>query len=233
VLTVAAAAERASVAGARGLWPFARPLALVAALAMLGAGTWFARAPLLRGAAELWIVSDRVDAADAVVILGGGVETRPFAAAAYYRAGLVKTVLLSNVSPNRVEALGIAPSHVELNRSVLLKLGVPPAAIEILGTTVSNTYEEAAALRGWAEHRHPRAVIVPSELFSSRRVRWVVQHALADTATQVFVPALDAPEYDRGNWWTHEQGVIAFQNEVIKYAYYRLKYRAAMGGGHP
>jgi hypothetical protein len=216
------------VVGRWGLLSFRRALALVVALAILSAAAWIARGPLLRGAAELWIVSDPVAPADVVVILGGGIETRPFAAADYYKAGLVKGVLLSNVSPNGVEALGIAPAHVELIRSVLLKLGVPAAAIETFGTGLSNTYEEALALQIWAKRTHARAVIVPSEIFSSRRVRWVVRHALADTATQVYVPALDSPEYDRRNWWNHEQGVIAFQNELIKYAYYRFKYRAAV-----
>jgi len=228
VLTLVVPVTRERVVGRRGLWSLTRPLALVVALALLSAGAWLARAPLLRGAAELWIVSDPVEAADVVVILGGGVETRPFAAADYYRSGLVKGVLLSNVSPNRVEALGIAPSHVELNRSVLLKLGVPATAIEVFGAGLSNTYEEAVALRVWAERTHPRAVIVPSEIFSSRRVRWIVRHALADTATEAYVPALDSPEYNRRTWWKHEQGVIAFQNEIIKYAYYRFKYRATV-----
>jgi hypothetical protein len=29
---------------------------------------------------------------------------------------------------------------------------------------------------------------------------------------------------DGDNWWRHEAGVIGFQNEVIKYLYYRVKY---------
>ena len=41
-------------------------------LAALAAAVWFNRVPLLRGAAELWIVSDPVGPADAIVILGGG-----------------------------------------------------------------------------------------------------------------------------------------------------------------
>ncbi len=26
------------------------------------------------------------------------------------------------------------------------------------------------------------------------------------------------------DWWQHKEGVIAFQNEIIKFLYYRLKY---------
>jgi hypothetical protein len=43
-------------------------------------------------------------------------------------------------------------------------------------------------------------------------------------AVQVQVQALPPLEYDIDTWWQHEAGVIGFQNEVIKYLYYRLKY---------
>ena len=38
------------------------------------------------------------------------------------------------------------------------------------------------------------------------------------------VPALDPLDYGRNDWWKHEAGVIGFQNEVMKYLYYRMKY---------
>ena len=73
----------------------------VLALACIGAGAWLAREPLLRGAADLWIVSDEVTQADAVAVLGGSVEVRPFAAADLYHRGLVKKVLVSNNQESR------------------------------------------------------------------------------------------------------------------------------------
>ena len=35
---------------------------------------------------------------------------------------------------------------------------------------------------------------------------------------------LNAPGYTRAEWWKTEAGMIAFQNEIMKYLYYRLKY---------
>ena len=54
-------------------------------LAVLVAGVWFERAPLLRGAADLWIVSDPVTRSDVVAVLGGQVEVRPFFAGVHSR----------------------------------------------------------------------------------------------------------------------------------------------------
>jgi uncharacterized SAM-binding protein YcdF (DUF218 family) len=205
---------------ARG-WRLALVLAgILAAVIVTG---WTARAPLLRSAAEAWIAGDDPEPADAVAVLGGGLDTRPFAAADYYRRALVKKVLISNVGADPAERLGVLSSHVEYNRRVLLKLGVPESAIEPVGENLANTYQEVRALRDWATRTKARSIIVPTEVFSTRRVRWTLHRVLGGTVV-IRVTALAPYGYDRDNWWQHEAGVIAFQNEVIKYLYYRMKY---------
>jgi uncharacterized SAM-binding protein YcdF (DUF218 family) len=201
-----------------------RVLAPLLLLAAITAAAWSGRAVLLRAAADLWGVSDPVVPADAVVVLGGGIGTRPFAASEYYRKGLVPRVLVSNVRQTRIQELGIVPSDAALARSVLVQLGVPEEVIEELGSGLSNTYEEAVALRVWAQHSQVRSVLVPTEIFSARRVRWVFDREFAGTGIRIAVPALDVPEYDHSKWWKDDKGIIAFQNEVLKYFYYRMKY---------
>lgn len=73
------------------------------------------------------------------------------------------------------------------------------------------------------EHR-PQRLLIPTELFHTRRVNWLMEKQLKDLKVDVRVIALDLPEYNRTNWWQREQGVIAFQNEVIKYLLYRTRY---------
>jgi len=198
-------------------------LALAGMVAALAVSAWLARKPLLRTTADLWIVGDDPAPADAVAVFGGGLEVRPFAAADYYRRGLVGKILISNIGAKPSEQLGVLPSHVEQNRRVLLKLGVPASAIEPFGENLANTFEEASALRDWAARAGARRVIVPTEIFSARRLRWTLRRVLRDTA-EVRVTALTPYDYDRNDWWKHESGIITFQNEVIKYLYYRVKY---------
>jgi uncharacterized SAM-binding protein YcdF (DUF218 family) len=198
-------------------------LALVVTLVALAVAAWYGRALLLRSAADFWIVSDPIGSADAVAVFGGGLEDRPFAAATYYRQGLVKKILISNVHENPTERLGVLLPHTAANRSVLLKLGVPEGDIETFGTDLSNTREEALALRDWATRQRMRSIIVPTEIFAARRLRWML-HRVFGNDLAIRVPALDPSEYREDDWWRHEQGVIGFQNELIKYVYYRLKY---------
>ena len=198
-------------------------LALVAGIAILALWAWRKPDTLLRGAADLWIVSDQPAPADAIAVLGGGLEYRPFAAADYYRRGLAPKILVSNIGASPAERLGVLRSHVRANIEILEKLGVPVSAIEPFGENLSDTFAEATALHQWAVRNGARRIMVPTDIFGARRLRWTLHHVFGNDAA-ILVPAIDLPDYQRGNWWKNEQGVIAFQNEVAKYLYYRLKY---------
>jgi uncharacterized SAM-binding protein YcdF (DUF218 family) len=198
-------------------------LGILVLLLALGAASWYMRAPVLRVATDLWIVSDSVGPADAVAVFGGGIEDRPFAAAEYYRKGLVRKILVSNVHESPTEVLNVLLPHAAANRALLLQLGVPEDAIETFGTNLSNTHQEALALRDWAVRTGAHSIIVPTEIFATRRVRGTL-HRVFDDATVIRVPGLAPPEYRQDNWWHDEKGIVAFQNEILKYAYYRFKY---------
>ena len=203
-----------------------KPIVIVFLLVAITTLLWIGRDVLLRNAAELWVVSDDVSPADAIVVLGGGIDTRPFAAVEDYKKGLAPKVLVANVSLSRAEILGAQPSHTAANRNVLLKLGVPEADIETFGTEVSSTYEEAEALREWAIRVHAKNIIIPIEMFTSRRVRWTLTHTFAGTGTSVQIQVItpDSRDYNQSNWWRSHSGLIAFQSEVLKYLYYRWVY---------
>jgi hypothetical protein len=91
------------------------------------------------------------------------------------------------------------------------------------GDDVSNTHQEVTALKEWAVRNSAHSIIVPTEAFSSRGVRWILEHKMADTGVKTQVAALDPTDYRRDQLWRTEQGVLNFQSEVIKYVYYRLK----------
>jgi len=189
---------------------------MFAVVAALGTGAWVGRDWLLRSAADFWIVSDPIGPADAVAVFGGGIQDRPFAAAQYYRQGLVKKVLVSNAG-------GVFMPYVAATEGILLKLGVPASAIEIFGNALTNTHEEVLALRAWAERNNACSIIVPTETFSARRVRWMLQRAFGGECV-IRVIALDLPQFHRDDWWRQTQGIITFRTELIKYIYYRLNY---------
>src|SRR5215472_13094270 len=174
-----------------------RPLIGAFVLATVVAGGWFLREPVLVGAADLWFVSDPVSRADAIVVLSGGLATRPFVAAELWRRGLADKILISQAPEERAVSMGAMPSHTELNREILLKWGVPAGAIETFGTANRSTRDEAVALREWAKRNAVSSFIIPTEIFPARRVRWIFRREFSGTAVRIEVPSVEPPGYTR------------------------------------
>ena len=184
--------------------------------------------PLLTGLANAWIVNEPLAKADAILVLGGGLETRPFAAAALYQLSTNNyphcKVLLTQPELPLTARMGLTVPEFVIARQVLLSNGVPPTAIQMIGTNVTSTRDEAVAARAWLVTHHASRIIIPTDLLHTRRARWIFQQALRNTGAEVHVTAVELPRYSASNWWSHEEGLIAFQNEVVKSVYYHLRY---------
>jgi uncharacterized SAM-binding protein YcdF (DUF218 family) len=207
------------------LRPIIRRLAwLLACGCVLLLGGYLFRAPLLTGLADAWVVNDPVSKADAIVILGGGLENRPFAAAKLFRDGVAPHVLYMDVRLSPTEEMGITLSEREQTRRILLSNNVPETALTMIGANVASTYDESKAVRAWIETSGVKTILIATDLFHTRRARWVFDKELRGTKTVIHVVAIDPLRYRINDWWQHEEGVIAFQNEIVKYIYYRFKY---------
>jgi uncharacterized SAM-binding protein YcdF (DUF218 family) len=188
----------------------------------LGGGIWVYRDTLLQGAADLWVVSDKITHADAVVVLGGGYDVRPVVAAKLYRDGIVPKVLLSRATEIVVNEKQATAEQIDVR--VLLQLGVPHNAIEFFGHGSTSTHDEALTLKEWATRHQVSRLIVPAEVFFARRARWVLRQAFLKTNIRVEVPSFDPPlAYSRLEWWK-SGGWRTFPIEIIKYLYYRVRY---------
>jgi uncharacterized SAM-binding protein YcdF (DUF218 family) len=170
------------------------------------------------------VVNDPVTKADAIVILGGGLENRPFAAAKLFHDGVAPQILYMDVRLGPAEEMGITVPEKEQTRRILLSNNVPEAAMTEIGTNVASTYDESRAVRAWVEKSGAKTIIIPTDPFHTRRARWVFSKELRGTKTGIHVIAVNAVHYRVKDWWRHEEGWVAFQNEVIKYIYYRFNY---------
>jgi uncharacterized SAM-binding protein YcdF (DUF218 family) len=204
--------------------PWLRLLAWLLALCALVLALCLFRVPILTALANAWVVSDPLAKADAIVVLGGGLESRPFAAAKFYHDGLAPKVLFMDVRLSQTAKLGVTPSERELTRRVLLSNNVPGAAMEPIGHAVATTYDETQAVRAWVTTHQAKSILIATDLFHTRRVQWIFGKELKGTGVEIRVRAVKPEAYGITDWWRNEGGLIAFQNEVIKYAYYRLKY---------
>jgi hypothetical protein len=167
--------------------------------------------------AQRWMVSDDIKPADAIVVTGGALDVRPAAAARLFRQGIAPLVL---VSKSDADAGWEAMRMCER----LLACGVPLEAIAHFRIVLHSTYGEARGVADCARSFGLKRVIVPVELFQTRRVRWIFRRQLFRLHINVAVKAIVPPYYSAQNWWETKLGRTNFRNELIKYAFYRLRY---------
>ncbi len=187
-------------------------------------GGYLCRASLLAGAARLWIVDDASAQTDAIAVLGGGAQFRTFAAARLYHEGIAPKVAFIDVGLGlRERERGQATSdETILLRAVLLHEGVPETNVVVVGRGEKNTAEEAFALREWAVKSGVKRLLIPTNHFHTRRVDWFFRKVFAGTGIETRTKAVPMGHYSTDDWWQHEDGVITFQNEVIKMARYLI-----------
>jgi uncharacterized SAM-binding protein YcdF (DUF218 family) len=178
---------------------------------------WLVAPAALRAAAQLWLISDPLEPVDVIVVLGGGLDIRPESAAALYKRGMAPLVVVGVSRYDQGE-------HAELNRNMLMKFGVPAHAIVEFPFQPHNTYGEALGLLRWARDNGVKKVLIPVEIFQTRRVKWIFDRELSADRIRVIVQAVTLSPYNTNNWWLRKDGLINFRNEVIKLFYYRLRY---------
>ena len=189
-------------------------LALVGAL--LAAIAWQTREHWLSGIAEAWVVSDPVERADAVMVLGGGAQFRSFEAARMHREGLAAKVLFPGLKLGPAETNAVISSETELIGLVLEHERIPAAAREQIGENITSTRDEVTALRAWADRTRARVIIVPTDPFHTRRLKSLTRSLFAGSPTRVLVTVVEPPGYRWQEWWRDEHGFLAFQNELLK-----------------
>jgi uncharacterized SAM-binding protein YcdF (DUF218 family) len=192
------------------------------ALAAIATLAYSFRYPLMTSAASAWVVNEPLLKADGIVVLGGGLDSRPLIAAELYRRGLAREVLVAIPDAHPAAKLHVMPADAEVTVALLRKLGVPESAILPFGGRVASTRDEAQALRKWVELHPGYRLIIPTDPFHTRRVRYIFGRELEGLPVHIRVMSVPNERYDPLEWWKSEEAVLQFQNEIIKLAFYYL-----------
>ena len=175
-------------------------LLIIAAVAAPRLGAWL-------------VVEDPLQKADAIFVLGGTLFERPLEAVDLYHEGWAPRLLLMRqiADDGEVELRRrglVYQREIDVQVDVLMRLGVPRAAIEILDEQDS-TKDEADALRAVVvANRWPRVIVVTSKQHT-RRARLVMNRRVADTGAQVMVRASRYDKTDVDAWW-RQRGTLRF-----------------------
>jgi len=185
------------------------------------------RRPILEGAAELWIVNDKPQNADVILLPGGQIATRPPMAARLYLEGHAPRIFVLRESPNALlHADTPGTERAEFVADYLQRAGVPSEALTFSKGRPNSTWEEATQFATWwqslPEDQRPETALLVTDAFHGRRARWCFRKQVP--AVQVFVTPVPHRYYGSYNWWKTSHGVADFRSEIAKSIAYGFGY---------
>lgn len=182
-------------------------------------------------AARLLIIeSADLPRADCLAVLAGSgayVERTKLAAQLFNEGRAPKILLTGDHMPgpwSTVHQRNL--SFAERAVAELRTAGVPSDRIEVLPQRVSSTHDEAVALREYAVAHNLRSLLVVTSAYHSRRARWTLRRAFAESGVEVGLSpvSLDERAPSPATWWLSGQGWSTIATEYVKLVYYRLRY---------
>jgi uncharacterized SAM-binding protein YcdF (DUF218 family) len=159
------------------------------------------------------VVSDPLQPADAIVVLGGTMYERQLEAVDLYKAGLAPRICLfreiADYGERELMARGIPFLRaVDVQIDAMEKLGVPRSAITILAEAGS-TADEAAHVRDLVQRDHLSTLIIVTSKQHTRRARLVMRRRLASTGVTVMVRPSSYDRAEVEHWW-RERATLRF-----------------------
>lgn len=173
---------------------------------------YLARHPLLRVAGNWWIVSDPLQHADAIIVIGDDnyPADRAAQAAELFESGWAPVVVASG------RMLRPYSGFAEIIAHDLQSKGVPAGAVLPFSHRAANTREEAEALTSLVAQRHWHKVILVTSSYHTRRARYTFRKVFPSEVTVLASPAPDS-DYDPSRWWESRLGVKIFFEESVGY----------------
>jgi uncharacterized SAM-binding protein YcdF (DUF218 family) len=173
---------------------------------------YLARLPLLRAAAGIWIVQDRVAPADGMIVLGDDdfSSDRAAEAASLFRAGWAPQVVASG------RMLRPYVSIADFMARDLQSRGVPASAIIRFSHQADDTREEAEGLRVLVAQKGWRRVLLVTSNYHTRRARYIFRKILP-VSVSLEVAGASTSEFEPSTWWESRRGRNTFFLETVGY----------------
>jgi len=188
---------------------------------------YVARHPLMRLAAQFWVVDEPAAKSDVLIVLGDDNYRgdRSFHAAELYREGVAPVVVASGRMLRKDASLADVMGHD------LESFGVPASSIVKLAHRSANTREEAVEVTRLIETRGWRHVMMVTSNYHARRARFIFGRTLPASVSLRVSGARDS-EFDPLHWWETRQSQKLFVLELAGYLVARWELRSAPASGN-
>jgi len=168
-------------------------------------------APLiLRGIGAVLIYADPLEDADSVVALSGDTGDRVTEAAWLYEHQYADYLFITYTDE---------PARDALIRSAQLA-GIPGERVIVTEMQVSNTVDEARAIKALAEERAQDSLIIITDPFHTLRTRIIFRNVFRGSGIDVQVRPVGGHWYRSTTWWRTAEGRRYTLEEYLKILLY-------------
>jgi uncharacterized SAM-binding protein YcdF (DUF218 family) len=178
---------------------------------------------LIKDIGRWLIISDPLEKADAIVVLGGNLPFRSIEAARLFQQGWAPSVWItapeSAAELEAIKNLGLADAPFDqLSMRVLEKFGVPASSIKVLSPRVHDTVEEIRLITGALTETRGKRVIIVTSPTHTRRVQ-AIWRIFARPGQQALIHYTDREHFDADRWWATERDRSRVFHEIGGLAY--------------
>lgn len=168
-----------------------------------------------------WLIhQDKIEKADAILVLGGGRGERVLQGAKLYREKYADQIMMTGEFQ---QVLYGPVYHWALQgQKLAVSRGVPENKIIPILDSMS-THDDATLSLAECRKRHFKSLIVVSEPFHTKRAFYAFKKVYKNSGVKVMIYPVQDSWYKRDTWWDSEYGLMATTDEYIKFVYYQLK----------
>jgi uncharacterized SAM-binding protein YcdF (DUF218 family) len=178
---------------------FTHGFGIIALLAILIVGGYI----LLRGAAAYLIIADKLQPAQAIVMLSGGDESRMKEALSLYKDNYGKVIILTETGQRLGKYDTLYSNDIRIQ---LLNHGVPNGNILITSVKVSSTLDEAYAVKKLLTNQQMSSAIIVTDPYHTRRAALVFRNVFGDSPIKLIFRPVRGSWYNSRTWFLSPDG---------------------------
>jgi uncharacterized SAM-binding protein YcdF (DUF218 family) len=178
---------------------FTHGFGIIASIAIIIIGGYI----LLRGAAAYLIIADKLQPAQAIVMLSGGDESRMKEALSLYKDNYGKVIILTETGQRFGKYDTLYSNDIRIQ---LLNHGVPNGNILITSVKVSSTLDEAYAVKKLLTNRQLSSAIIVTDPYHTRRAALVFRNVFGNSSIKLIFRPVGGSWYNSRTWFLSPDG---------------------------
>ena len=171
-------------------------------------------------AGKYLVYSDPLEAVDLIVVLSGNDESRVREAAALCKDRIAYNILLTRT--NQTWGDYDFP-YTELQREMLIDMGIPSGGIYTSEFVAKNTGQEATGIINRMYDLGFGSAVIVTDAWHTRRVKTIFTDSFGNTPFRVYVHPVPDSGYNKYFWWLSPEGWQHTVSEYVRLVGYIIK----------